>query len=133
LAATSASEFYQLNQYRSGRRVRPKAAPVERQVRAAAADQPIEKAHLEQLVSPIGSEGTIWAAGLRFNALTEVLNCVLHTSFVVGNTQGTERHLNDAERAEHHRSINVAHVSDTEGLALHFTKTRAQNDAALGK
>src|SRR5215475_2728232 len=47
------------------------------------------------------------------------------------DAQGAERHLDRAEHAEHHRGVDVAHVSDPERAALQVADPAAQDDAAL--
>ena len=63
--------------------------------------------------------------------LAQPFDCSLNASFAVRNAQCIEPHLDDTERAQHHRSIDMAHVRDAESLALHFSKPRPEYNTAF--
>src|SRR5690606_16936600 len=66
---------------------------------------------------PPKSRFSINSGRSRPDVRTEPIDRRLHATAAVRNTEGVETRLDHAECAEHHGSIDVAHVGDAEGLA----------------
>src|SRR5262245_11630210 len=68
---------------------------------------------------------------LRLYALAQPFTCSLDSASAVRNPERTKRHFYDTEGTEHHRCIDMTHVSNSEGLAVQLTKPTSERDAAL--
>src|SRR5437588_4063781 len=67
----------------------------------------------------------------RAHALAEPFDRGLRAALAVRDAERAEPDFDDAERAEHHRGIDVAHVGDAERLAGQVADADAEHDAAL--
>src|SRR5262249_23532630 len=70
-------------------------------------------------------------AALGAYLASEIFHGGLNAAASMRDVERGERHLDRAEHAEHHRCVDVAHVSDPEGSALEIADPPAEDDAAL--
>src|SRR6266513_669927 len=67
----------------------------------------------------------------RSYSFAEPFNCGLNAAPAVRDIERIETDFDDAERAQDHRGVDVAHVSDPERLAVQVADPDAQHHSAF--
>src|SRR5579859_7068034 len=71
------------------------------------------------------------ALKLRAHILAEIGDRRLQAALAMRHLERVEADLDDAERAQNHRRVDMAHMGDAECLALQIADAHAEHDAAF--
>src|ERR1700723_4421688 len=93
----------------------------------------------DQYKHECGAAGKLPAPGFRRtapkvsrrNVGAEIADRGLDAAFAMGNAERLKRDLDDAQRAQHHRRVDVAHMGDPERLAGQLADSDAEHHAAF--